>query len=327
MAEGTIGLQMNQEPYPVDMRDAFFDEINRRATEDRNLLLLTDDQGAFSLGWLRDNLPDQYFNVGVAEQNLISLAAGLALAGKMPIVYGIATFMTMRCYEQIRDDLCCMNLPVTIVASGGGYTYGADGPTHHATQDVAILRALPEMTIFNPADAISTAAFAKLAWRLPGPKYVRIERGSLGKIYQEGHDFSPGLERLVEGRDITIISTGIMTQYAIKAAAELSKQGIDTGIIDLYRLKPVEEHTLLGAIGEARAVVTLEEHSIVGGLGSLVCEIFADRSVGIPLKRLALPDETLYKYGSREWLHESVGLDVDGIVRSVIAWLPGASRC
>jgi len=303
------------------MRDAFFDEVNRRAAQDSNILLLTDDQGAFSLGWMKENLPAQYFNVGVAEQNLISVGAGLAMGGKTPILYGIAAFMTMRCYEQIRDDVCCMDLPVTIVASGAGYSYGSDGPTHHATQDVAITRSLPEMTILNPSDAVSTEAFGKMACLDPGPKYVRLERGQLGKIYQDGHDFSPGLDLLMEGQDLVIISTGIMTQQAILAAKELSQHGISAGVIDVYRLKPVSEETLLTAIGSASAVVTLEEHSIIGGLGSLVCEILADQGSTLPIKRLALPDTSLYKYGSREWLREQVGLGPKSIVERIRQWL------
>lgn len=320
MVSALIDPELSLQPYPVDMRDAFFDEVNRRAAQDSDILLLTDDQGAFSLGWMKENLPAQYFNVGVAEQNLISVGAGLAMGGKTPILYGISAFMTMRCYEQIRDDVCCMDLPVTIVASGAGYSYGSDGPTHHATQDVAIMRALPEITILNPSDAVSTEAFGTMACLYPGPKYVRLERGQLGKIYQARHDFSPGLDLLMEGQDLVIISTGIMTQQAILAAKELSQHGISTGVIDVYRLKPVSEETLLTAIGLAPTVVTLEEHSIIGGLGSIVCEILADQGSTLPIKRLALPDISLYKYGSREWLREQVGLGPKNIVERIQQW-------
>ncbi|HJN88307.1 MAG TPA: transketolase C-terminal domain-containing protein, partial [Dehalococcoidia bacterium] len=310
------------EPYAVDMRDAFFDEINRLAAKNRDVLLLTDDQGAFSLEWLRENLPEQYFNVGVAEQNLISVAAGLALGGKIPIVYGISPFMTLRCYEQVRNDLCCMELPVTIVASGAGYSYGGDGPTHHATQDVAIMRALPDMTILNPSDAVSTTDFARMACLEPVPKYVRIERSTLGKIYDNGHDFSAGLDLLVDGPDLVIISTGIMTHQALQAAEELARRGVAAGVIDLYRLKPVDEEALLEAIGDTPRIVTLEEHSLIGGLGSLVCEILSDHGRPIPVKRIGLPDRYLYKYGSREWLQALVGLDLDSIVNSILGWEP-----
>ena len=314
-------LKLPLEACDLDIRDAFFDEFNRLASTNRDVLLLTDDQGAFALDWLRQNLPDQYFNVGIAEQNLISVAAGLALGGKIPFAYGIATFMTMRCYEQIRDDLCCMNLPVTIVASGAGFSYSGDGPTHHSVQDVAILRALPNMTILNPADAASTQESARIAYSEPGPKYIRIERGTLGKIYDAGHDFSAGLSVLLEGSDLIIVSTGIMVHEALHVAEELGRHGVDTGVVDLYRIKPVDPETLLEAVGGFPHLVTLEEHSIIGGLGSLVSEILSDYGRPIPTKRFGIPDRFVYQYGSREWLREQVGLDVNSLVRNILGWV------
>lgn len=316
-----LDLKLPLETHDVDMRDAFFDQVNKLAESDPNVLLLTDDQGAFSLGWLRENLPQQYFNVGVAEQNLISVSAGLALGGKIPFAYGIATFMAMRCYEQIRNDLCCMNLPVTIVVSGAGYTYGADGPTHHATQDIAIMRALPEITILNPSDAVSTSHFARMSYEMPGPKYVRIEKGILGKIYNENHDFSPGLDLLVDGPDLMIISTGIMVHRALELAQALSTRGVRAGVIDVYRLKPVDGDVLIEAIGQASRVLTLEEHSVVGGLGSLVCEILADHGRRIPTKRLALPDSFVYQYGDRDWLQGLAGLDLATALDGIQDWV------
>ena len=321
MPRPRLNLSLPLEICGVDMRDAFFEELNRLASEDRNLLLLTDDQGAFALDWMRENLAEQYFNVGIAEQNLISVAAGLALGGKLPFVYGIATFMTMRCYEQIRNDLCCMNLPVTIVASGPGYTYGADGPTHHATQDVAIMRALPGMTILNPSDAVSTSHLIRLAYQQPGPKYIRIEKGTLGRIYDDGHDFSAGFEELLRGTDLMIISTGVMVHRALRVAEELSRHKVDASVIDMYQLKPVDGDALMVAVGDSSRIVTLEEHSVIGGLGSLVCDFLVDRGRQMPMKRFGLPDQFVYEYGDREWLQALNGLDVASIVRDILAWL------
>ena len=313
-------LSLPLEPYRVDMRDAFFDEVNNLAAAHQTLLLVTDDQGAYSLGWMRENLPDQYINVGVAEQNLISVAAGMALGGKIPVAYGIATFMTMRCYEQIRDDICCMNLPVTIVVSGAGYTYSGDGPTHHAVQDLALMRSIPGMTIYNPSDAISTSRFAHMAYEQPGPKYIRIDRGTLGKIYDQSHDFSPGFDLLVDGSDLMIVSTGIMVHTALRAVEQLSRSKVSAGVIDLYRLKPVDGPALIDAIGDADRVVTLEEHSLIGGLGSLVAEVLADCARPTPLLRLGLPDQFVYKYGSREWLQAEAGVDLNSAVKSILKW-------
>jgi len=324
MANPRLKLTLPLEINDVDMRDAFFNELNRLATEDRNTLLLTDDQGAFSLDWMRQNLPNQYFNVGIAEQNLVSVAAGLALGGKVPFIYGIANFMSMRCYEQIRDDLCALGLPVTIVGSGPGYTYASDGPTHHATHDVAIMRTLPGMTILSPSDAASTSHFAQMAYRQPEPTYVRIEKGTLGKIYEDGHDFSAGFDVLIEGTDLIIVSTGYMVQQAVTLVEELRHQGISAGLLDLYRLKPVDGSSLLKAIGAAPRIATLEEHSLIGGLGSIISEILADEGEPTPIKRFALPDRFTYKYGSRDWLLAQDGLDTHSVATTILRWITEA---
>lgn len=321
MSSPNLKLTLPLENNEVDMRDAFFDELNRIASEDRNTLLLTDDQGALSLDWMRQNLPNQYFNVGIAEQNLVSVAAGLALGGKVPFIYGIATFMTMRCYEQIRDDLCALGLPVTIVASGPGYTYASDGPTHHATNDVAIMRTLPGMTILSPSDAASTSNFVRMAHQQQGPTYVRIEKGTLGKIYKDGHDFSAGFDVLIEGADLIIVSTGYMVQQAINVVEELRHHGIRAGLLDLYRLKPVDGPSLLNAIGAVPRIATLEEHSFIGGLGSIVSEILADEGQATPIKRFALPDRFMYEYGSRDWLLAQDGLDTYNVTNTILGWV------
>jgi transketolase len=304
----------------IDVRDAFFDEIYRIASRDRNLVVLTDDQGAFSLDRFRNDLKGQYLNMGIAEQNIISVAAGLALGGKIPFVYGISTFITMRCFEQIRDDLSCMNLPVTIIGSGPGYSYGSDGPTHHATQDVAILRTLPHLTILNPADAVASSACVQMGYKALGPTYIRIERGVLPILYDDHHSFSAGFAQIRMGRDLLIISTGIMVHKALEVSDRLSEIGIGAGVLDLYRLKPVHEPSLLSSLQGVERIVTLEENSIVGGLGSLVAEILADHKRMIALKRIALPDRHCYEYGNRDWQHSYEGLDVAGIVRVIEGW-------
>jgi len=321
MIKGVAELLTALRPSNVDMRDAFFDELYEIATQDRNVLLLTDDMGAFSLEKFKKNIGSQYFNIGIAEQNIVTVAAGLALGGKIPFIYGISTFMTMRCFEQIRVDLCCMNLPVTIVGSGSGYTYGSDGPTHHATQDIAIMRALPEMTIYNPSDFVMTASLTRIAHKVPGPKYIRIEKGILPQIYNNRQDFSEGFEVLKSGRDLIIVSTGFMVHQALKVVDGLTEQSIDAGVIDLYRVKPVNIKSLLSALNPTKRIVTLEEHSAIGGIGSILSEILMDKGRVVPLKRVALPDRYCYEYGNRDWLLTYDGLDVPSVVKTVLGWL------
>lgn len=306
----------------IDIRDAFFDKVYTIAQADHNVVFLTDDMGAHTLEIFKKNLPDQFINIGVAEQNMISLSAGLALGGKKVFAYGIAPFVTMRCYEQIKIDLCCMNLPVTLVSVGAGYTYGSDGPTHHAIQDIAIMRALPEITIWNPSDVMMTAACAEMSYKNRGPCYVRIERGKLPHIHNESaNDFTEGLKCVKSGADITIIATGVMMHMAFKVAKRLAEHSVSAGIIDFYRIKPVNENLLLRHLDQSKKVVTIEEHSIIGGVGTIVSEVLSDNNRHIPLKRLAVDDYHCYKYGDREWLNALSGLDEDSIVRRILDWL------
>ncbi len=305
---------------PADVRDAFFETVYAIASGDRRVIVLTDDQGAFALERFRKDLPAQYVNGGVAEQNLVAVAAGLALAGKLPIVYGIATFVTMRCYEHLRVDLSGLALPVTVVGSGPGYTYGSDGPTHHASNDVAIMRALPGFTILSPADAVATAASAEAAYENVGPTYVRLEKGTFPSLYATDHDFAEGFAVLRRSRSAMLVTTGVMVHTALAVADELGRDGLDVGVVDVYRLKPAGER-FLDVLAGAGRVVTLEETSMVGGLGSLVAELVADANLHVPLRRLAAPDALTYDYGPREWLHERFGLNAGAVAKSVAAWL------
>jgi transketolase len=304
----------------IDIRDAFFDEVYRIAAEDPDVIFLTADMGAFSLGRFKRDLSSQYINVGVAEQNLVSIGAGLALGGKRVFIYTITSFITQRCYEQIKIDICGMRLPVTIIGVGGGISYSSDGPTHQAIQDVVIMRALPEMTIFNSSDPIMAAAAARIAYKSPGPVYIRIEKGKLPLLYDNNEDFSAGLALLKEGRNLMIITTGIMVHQAFKVAEELAKHSVDAGIIDLYRIKPINEKLLLALIKQTNRIVTLEEHSIIGGIGSAISEVLVDKGKALPIKRIALADKNCPGYGDREWMHSYYGLDVNSITKAILDW-------
>ncbi len=306
----------------IDIRDAFFDELYTIAKNDPNVIFLTADMGAYSLVMFKEELSSQYINLGAAEQNMVSIAAGLALGGKIVFIYSIIPFVTLHCYEQIKIDLCCMNLPVTIIGAGPGFTSGSDGPTHNATQDIAVMRVLPEMTILNPSDPVMIQAFANFAYRIPGPKYIRMDKGKFPVIYDgKNNDFSDGLTELRKGRDLTIIATGIMVHWALKAADELNIRSLSTGVIDLYRLKPLNVEKLLKIINTSKYVVTLEENSIIGGIGSAVSEIFSDTGRNVLLKRLAVPDQHCFKTGDRESLNAFYNLDTPGIVKAILDWI------
>lgn len=311
----------------VDMRDAFFDELYNIAKDDSQVVFLTADMGAFSLVRFKKDLPEQYINVGVAEQNMVSVAAGLALGGKTVFVYTIVPFATMRCYEQIKIDLCCMNLPVTIIGVGAGFTYGSDGPTHHAIHDIAVMRTLPEITILNPSDSVMIQAFARIAYKSTGPVYVRIEKGKLPLIYDEAKNgFSDGIARTKKGSDLTIISTGIMVHQAYRVAEILAEHSISAGVVDLYRIKPLNTELLFKFIDKSKCVVTLEENTVTGGIGSAVSEALSDNLRAKPLKRIAIPDTHCFKSGDRQSLQASYGLDTGSIVKSIVDW-HGGDKC
>ncbi|MBU0778354.1 1-deoxy-D-xylulose-5-phosphate synthase [Patescibacteria group bacterium] len=303
------------------MRDAFFDKLYEIAKINKQVILLTDDFGAPSLDKFRKDLSSQHINIGIAEQNMVSIAAGLALGGKIVYIYAIAPFVTLRCCEQIKVDLCCMNLHVTALGVGAGYSYSDAGPTHHATEDIAIMRALPGMTILNPSDNVMAAACAEISFNNPGPKYIRFDREKFPLIYNPTQDFSDGLTYLKTGNDLTLIATGKMVHQAFKVADELAKHSVDTGIVDLYRIKPVNEKLLLKIIEKSERVVTLEENFINGGIGSILAEVLADNNKTLPLKRIAIPDQYYFRYGNRNSLLSFCGLDVNSVTKRILKWL------
>lgn len=301
-----------------DMRDVFFDRVYELAALDKRFMLLTADHGALGLVKYQKDFPGRYLNVGIAEQNMISFAAGLALGGFRVFVYSIINFVTLRCLEQISVDLSGMRLSVTIVGVGAGFTYSSDGPTHHGLQDVAAMASVPNLTIYNSSDPVNTAAFASLAYAGVGPAYIRIEKGIFPSLYAPDHDFSEGLALLRPGKDIMIIATGIMTSRALEVAKELEAQAISAGVIDLYRLKPLNAKGLVNLLKNTRRVVTLEEHLLTGGMGSMVSAALHDENATIPLKRIAIPDQHCFAYDERDKMQEHYGLGKDQIVRRIL---------
>jgi transketolase len=301
----------------IQMRDAFLSELYSKAKSNRNILLISNDQGAKSLDKFREDIPTQFINAGVSEQNIISVSAGLNLGGKTVYIYSIASFITLRCFEQIKLDLCCMNLPVTILGVGSCYSYSLDGPTHHATEDIALMRALPNMQIFSPSDSNMAAGLVNISLHSTSPMYIRLDREVLPKIYNKNEDFSSGFSVLDKGKDISIISTGIMVHKAMEISKELNKNSINAQVIDLYRLKPLNKRALINTISSTGKVVTLEEHTIHGGLGSIIAELLVDFNTQIPIKRLGIEDGSLYGYGTRNNLHRQGGIDKKNVLNLI----------
>jgi transketolase len=310
------------------MRDAFFDSLFNLAKKDKDLVLVTSDTGAVCHDEFKKTLPRQYINVGIAEQNMIGVAAGLAMLGKKVYVYAIVPFATMRCYEQIRVDLCCMDLPVNIVGIGAGFDYSTLGPTHHGTEDIALMRALPGMKIYSPADSLAAAYFAKISHSLPGVKYIRLDRTGLPLIYKrrEQIDLRKGFTVLKRGKDCQIIATGRMVENALKISAVLAGQFISAGVIDLFMVKPLNREALINTLRGSKLVVSLEEHFITGGLGSSLAEIFAALP-GFPrLKIIGIADCFCRRYGSREYLQKINHLDAESVSKQIALSISKAGK-
>ena len=296
-----------------DLRDAFFEELFCIAKKDKDVILLMADQGAASFKKFEEIIPNQLINVGIAEQNMISVAAGLALCGKKVFVHAIANFATLRCYEQIKVDLSIMNLPVTIAGIGGGFTYGSDGPTHHANQDIAAIRAIPGIRILNASDAVSLSALLHLAYQIPKLTYIRLDKGTHPDIFERNHNFLDGICEIKKGTDIAIISTGIMTHQAINIANKYN----NAGIIDIYQLKPLNEKKLYKILFSYKKVVVLEEHLSYGGLATIIADFFADYSINKKFLRIGLPDENCFVYGDRKFMHKKIGISTSHIIERI----------
>ncbi len=306
----------------ISQRDAFWNKVYELAKADRDIVIITADMGAPALDRIRKDLASQFVNVGIAEQNAITLAAGLSLTGKRVFAYAIAPFITLRCLEQIRVENAIMKIPVTIVGVGAGFGYEDSGPTHHLIEDIAIIRAMPDITIHSITDSVMASAFAELSCTMQTANYIRLDRQVMPNIYRENTDFTAGISVLKENKNTYIISTGCMTHMAIDIAYRLEKQKMQVGVIDVYTL-PINDRLLLEALKGVRKIITLEEHFLPGGLGSALCEILNDNNLFIPVKRLGLSTSRgyCYKYGGREAIRNYYGADKDSVEAKIKEFL------
>jgi transketolase len=299
----------------ITMRDAFFDELYKIAKHDSNVILLSGDCGAPSLDKFREDIPEQFVNIGISEQNMISAAAGLALSGKKVYCYAITPFLTMRCYDQIRIDICEMNLSVTLVGVGVGYAYEDAGDTHYAPQDIAIMRVLPNLIIWSPSDSGMAVAIATESYLRSSPQYIRLDRTKHELIKRQC--YGDGLNQMRIGKDAVIITTGYMVSKALEVADKLSMEGKELSVFDVYRLKPINP----SIAHKYKQIITIEEHYLAGGLGSIIAEIISDLDIGQRLKRFGFPLEFSQSYGGRAHLHNLAKLDVESMTKTLLEWL------
>lgn len=260
--------------------------------------------------------PERFINIGIAEGNMMGIAAGLATCGKIPFASSFAMFATGRAFEQIRNSICYPKLNVKVCATHAGLTVGEDGATHQSVEDIALMRAIPNMTIINPADAVETEAAILSVANYEGPCYVRLGRLPVEIINDENNykfEIGKGVI-LLEGSDVTIIATGMMVQLALKAKDELSKEGIDAKIVNIHTIKPIDSELLIKVARETGAIVTAEEHSVIGGLGSAVSEVVSEE-FPVPIVKVGIKD-TFGESGKPDQLLNKYGLTVESIVNS-----------
>ena len=308
------------------MRKTCLDMVYELARSDDRIVFIGSDLGAGTLDEMRDVMPERFFMEGVTEANIIGMAAGLALEGFIPYVNTIATFLTRRCYEQVALDLCLHNLPVRLIANGGGLVYAPLGPTHLAIEDLAIMRALPNMSVVAPVDAEEMKRFMLQTVDAPGPIYIRLGKGGDPVVSSEeaGFEIGRAIEMRAGGR-VALLATGVMTNRALKAAELLATRGLDAAVHHLHTVKPLDEAAVLGAAAGCDALVTIEEHTLVGGLGSAVADLVNDCLPGVatPVLRLGIPDRFPDKYGSQDDLLGYFGLQPQAIAASVEDFLIG----
>ena len=298
-------------------RDVYGDVLVEMGADNKDIVVLDADLSASTrTSKFAKAYPARFFNMGIAEQDMISTAAGFASCGKIPFVSTFAVFLTGRAWDQIRQSVCYSEQNVKLVASHAGITVGEDSATHHANEDIALMRALPNMRVICPADGIETAQVIKTVAQQKGPFYVRLARCKFPVIYDENYHFQIGKGDMVrEGNQATIIAIGIMVSQALNAAEKLREEGISVRIINMSTIKPIDKEAIIRAASETGAIVTAEEHSVIGGLGSAVAEVMGESDSPCPLKRIGMKD-CFGVSGKPEELLEKFCLGVKDIVEA-----------
>ena len=293
------------------MRDAFTRCLMREAANDPRLTLVTGDLGFGVLKPFWETYPDQFINAGIAEQGMTGLAAGLAQTGRTVLTYSIGNFPTLRCIEQIRNDCAYHNANVKIVCVGGGFVYGSLGMSHHATEDMAILRALPGVTVFTPGDPMEVEAVVPVMLQTPGTCYLRLGRGGEPTLHDgpiEGWE-APKALTLRQGTEVALLSAGGILTQTVSAARLLEEQGVSAEVVSFPCIKPIDRDKLIELAGRFRHIVTVEEHSVVGGFGSAVCEVIAETGANCRVHRIGMEDVYSTIVGTQQYLRGAYRMD------------------
>lgn len=300
------------------MRTAFIEEVTKLAEKDKNVWLITGDLGFSVFDDFKNKFPDQYLNVGVAEQNLISIAAGLAMSGKKVFVYSISTFMSMRPLEQIRNDLCYQNLSVYLIGGGSTFSYSTFGCTHFALEDIGLMRILPNMAVVSPGDPLEVRALIRDIYKRNSPAYMRIAKKGEPVVHTSQDRISLGkATKVFEGKDAAILVCGRQLPNALSAASALKKEGINCRVLSFHTVKPLDVETILKAAKETDGLIIVEEHFRIGGLSSAVAETLVINGLSIPMISVSISDEFPKGSGSQDYFLKKYDLTPEGIANAV----------
>jgi transketolase len=309
-------------PNKIPCRKSFTDTLLELATKDKEIVAVTSDaSGSATLTDFGKALPEQFVEVGIAEQNAVGVSAGLASTGKKVFIFGPACFYVARSLEQVKVDMAYSQMPVKICGVSGGVAYSQLGATHHSLHDIAVLRTFPGMEVYLPCDVRQTRKLVEKLVNHPKPAYIRVGRNAVPDVYDDDNfDFELGkANMLMDGKDLTIIGTGETVYHCLEAAKTLKEQGINARVLDMHSLKPFDREAVVKAAKETGRIVTVEEHSIYGGLGGMVAEICAEECP-VKVKRLGIPDENVIHASPLEVFHH-YGFDAEGIVKNVLSFI------
>ena len=304
------------------MRSAYLETLYELAKKDERVYAIISDNGAIVYDDFKKAFPDRLLNAGIAEANMIGMAAGLANRGKIPFAYTIGAFLAYRAYEFILNDVCLQNKNVKMVGIGEGVSYSLLGSSHHTLYDMAVLRPIPNLTLLSPASPIEVKKAVKAAYEMEGPVYIRLGTNREKEIYHSEYNYvlGKGIE-IKNGDDITIVSTGSIVSDAIEVANNLEKRNINARVINIHTIKPFDKDIILKAADETKIIFTIEEHSSIGGLGSAISEILAENGCNSKLIRFGFEDNFAIGYGKHEEVKKMNGLGIDNITERILEYL------
>lgn len=318
---------MAQTKFIFGMRDRFFNALFALAKKHPEIVIVSADNGAPTLDQFAFELKDQFYTVGIAEQQMMGMAAGLASEGRKVYTYAIAPFVTTRVHEQNKIDMCAMRLPIVNLGVGAGYAYDVMGPSHHTVEDITIMRVLPHMQIFSPADGATAELLTTASYRNPEPQYIRFDRAGIPDVPRPSAiQIEEGMQIVRAGKDLCIFATGIMVHEALRVAEGFAKQGVSCAVVDVYRVKPLPREHLLACFRNFPILVTYEEHLLAGGFGSAILELANDNGYRNPILRIGQEERFVFENGGRAAIWRKYGLDAEAASTKITRWIESGMR-